>query len=71
MLVTVDVRLIGAVHIYTNVGSLLGCELCKMHVEAAQVKARNLLVKMLGQTVNANLVVLCEKLNLCKSLVGE
>ena len=71
MLVTVDVRLIGAVHIYANVGSLLGCELCKVYVEALQVKACNLLVKVFGQTVYAYFVVLCEELYLCQCLVGE
>src|SRR5690242_19227309 len=71
--VAVEVRLVGTGDVDAEVGGLLLGELGELHAEGVEVQAGHLLVEVLGQHVDAQLVVvgLREELDLRQHLVGE
>ena len=72
-LVAVVAGLVGACDRDVEVARLLGCELGELDVEARQVSARDLLIELLGQNVDAEGEVLRRgpERDLGEDLVGE
>ena len=64
-------RLIGSFYRNAYVICLSLRKLRKMYAYALQVQASYLLIKMLGQAININRILLIEELNLSQRLVGE
>ena len=64
-------RLIRSLHRNPNVICLSLRKLRKMYADALQVQASYLLIKMLGQAININRILLIEELNLSQRLIGE
>ena len=70
-LIAVVVGLVGTLLRHANVAGLLGREHGELRAELLQVQAGDLLVELLGQRVDADLVVLGPERELRKGLVGE
>ena len=62
---------VGTFHRYAQVICLRLSELGQMYANTLQVQTCHLLVKMLGQTIYVNRILLVEQLNLRQSLVSE
>ena len=64
-------RLVGTLHLHTDIVGLRLCKCGEVYTDAFQMQASYLLVEMLGQAVHVNGVLLAEELNLGQGLVGK
>ena len=71
ILISIVFSLIGSLYLHTDIVGLSLCECGEVYANLLKVKAGNLLIKMLGQAIYINRIVLAEKLNLRQSLIGE
>jgi len=70
-LITIVIRLVGSVHTDTDIVSLFIAELSKLGTKFPEMEASDFLVKLLGQRVDANLIVVAPNRDLCKGLICE
>lgn len=56
---------------HADIVGLFLCEFCELHTYFRQVQARDLFIKVLWQTLNADFVWICPKFKLCKCLISK
>ena len=70
-LISIVLSLVGTIYANTDIVGLRLGECRKVYTNLLKVQACNLFIKVLGQAVYIDRIILAEELDLCQGLVGE